>query len=328
MATTDHYKTLQVDPRADHTVIHAAYFALAKKYSGDDKKMKQINAAKSVLLDEEDARKKYDKDRTPKGKIIGDYRIIEKLAEGGFGTTYKAEHIKLGMPVCIKHALNVGPTDEKILLDEARSMWDLRHWGIPAIRDILKMPDDSLSLVMSYVPGPTLTQLIEDYPTGLDSETVAWIAERVLNILKYLHMHGVVHGDVKPQNIIVQEDSHNVVLVDYGLSSVKPTKTSGSKGYTPFFAAPEQMEKRPPIPQSDLYGLGMTMVFALGGDVEFVKVPADTTENLIAFIKRLIKRDPLSRPKVWVKEDLCDTIKQIRMSDFNRTSSGMKPIKK
>ncbi len=328
MATSDHYKTLQVDPRAEDEVVHAAYFALAKKYTGNDKVMKQINAAKSVVLDNS-SRKKYDKERIPKGKIVGDYRIIEKLAEGGFGITYKAEHVQLGTPVCIKHALNVSPTDEKILLDEARSMWDLRHCGIPAIRDILKMPDDSLSLVMSYVPGPTLTELIEDNPNGLDPETVAWIAERVLNILKYIHMHGIIHGDIKPQNVIIQEESHTVVLVDYGLSSVKPTSDSGSKGYTPFFAAPEQMENdKPPLPESDLYGLGMTMVFALGGDVEKVKVPAETPENLCAFIKRLIKRSPLSRPQVWQKEDLCVTIKEVRLADFNRDASGMKPIKK
>lgn len=327
MPTTDHYRTLQVDSQADKEVIHAAYHALCVKYSGDQAKMKLLNEAKATLLN--DSKKAtYDLDRKPTGKrIVGDYRILAKIAEGGFGTTYKAEHVKLGNLVCIKHAINVSPTDEKILLEEASSMWDLRHWGIPAIRDILTMPDNSLSLVMSYIPGPTLTEVLEKNPNGIEAEHVAWIVERVLNILKYLHMHGVVHGDVKPQNIIIQPESHTVVLVDYGLSAVKPSSSTSAKGYTPHFAAPEQIEGKPPIPETDLFGLGMCMIYALGGDVERVKVPSHVPDGMCGFIKRLIKREPCSRPRVWKDEDLCETIKEVRATDFRRVASNMKPLK-
>jgi serine/threonine-protein kinase len=252
---------------------------------------------------------------------------LSKIAEGGFGVTYKAEHIALGSLVCIKHAIGVGPAEEKILLDEARSMWDLRHYGIPAIRDVLKMPDDSLSLVMSFVPGRTLAQIREDhYKDGIDPEHVAWITERVLNVLKYLHMHGVVHGDIKPQNIIVQPESHTVVLVDYGLAALKPSARTEAKGYTPYFAAPEQIDGKVPIPETDFYGLGMTMIHSLGGDVEHVKVPGDTPDHMIAFIKSLIRRDVLQRPN-WEKIDLCESIKKVREKDFGRSASNMKPLK-
>lgn len=118
MAKKDFYKTLQVDPRADLKVIEAAYRVLAIQYRDDDETMKALNEAQETLTDV-DNRKKYDKERKPAGKIIGDYRIVDKIAEGGFGTTYKAEHVRLDSPVCIKHALNIGPTEEKTLLDEA-----------------------------------------------------------------------------------------------------------------------------------------------------------------------------------------------------------------
>jgi serine/threonine protein kinase len=319
----DHYKVLQVDSQAEEQVIVAAYHALVKMYSKETDKLTLLNNAKNTLTK---GRKDYDNDRRKKhGKIIGDYEIISQIAEGGFGTTYKAKHRTLESLVCIKHALNISSTAEKVLLDESRLMWDLRHWGIPAIRDILRMPDGSLALVMSYVPGPTLAQILEKHPNGIDPEHVAWITERLLNILQYLHFHGIVHSDIKPQNVIIQPESHTVVLVDYGLSAFRPKHKTDAKGYTPYFAAPEQIAGGTPIPETDFYSLGMTLIFALGGDVEFVKVPNSTPTNLCTFIKQLIRREPLSRPN-WGSQNLCESIKKVRQEDFGRTASMMKPL--
>jgi len=332
MATDDHYKTLEVDRRASDAVISAAYKALVKQAhdAKDEERWKRLNAAYEVLSDTA-KRKKHDRtaaDSIKRGKVIGDYRILEQIAEGGFGTTYKAEHRLTGKLVCIKHASHVSAHDEQILLDEARSCWDLRHWGIPAMRDILRMPDDSMALVMSYVPGPTLAEVLEkkEYNNGLDAEHVAWIVDRTLNILKYLHFNGVVHGDMKPQNMIIQPEDHTVVLVDYGLSKVKPTRKDGALGYTPFFASPEQESGRVPLPESDFFGLGKTMIFALGGDVEFIKVPEHTPDAMCEFIKHLIKQDPLARPN-WQDVDLCEEFRKIRKACFGRTFSNMKPLK-
>lgn len=262
------------------------------------------------------------------GKIIGEYRIVSKIADGGFGVTYRAEHLTLGTPVCIKHASHVSPADEELLLDEARAMWDLRHYGVPAVRDLIRLPDSSLALVMSYIPGRTVSEIrdLSCHEHGMDPEHVAWIGERCLNVLKYLHMeHGVIHGDVKPQNIIVQNDTHTVVMVDYGLSQIKPTRSDTAKGYTPYFAAPEQVAGQIPIPETDFYGLAMTMVYALGGDVVRIKVPEAVPDPLCQFIKRLLRRDPLSRPR-WETEDLVETMRIVRRESFGRTHSNMKPL--
>jgi serine/threonine protein kinase len=324
----DYYRLLECDPKASEKVIHAAYRALADLHKNDEGRMKKLNAAKEVLLDSE-KKANYDgrRDKPKEGKVIGEYRILSKIAEGGFGTTYKAEHITTGCPVCIKHALEISAADEEMLLHEARLIWDLRHWGIPAVRDILRMPDGSLALVMSYVPGPTLAEIRETskYQDGIDAEHVAWMTERILNILRYLHLNGIVHGDMKPQNVIVQPTDHTVVLVDYGLSLVRPTARDNTKGYTPYFAAPEQIAGKTLLPETDFYGLGMTMIFALGGDVDAVKVPSDTPDAMVAFIKKLIKRDIRSRPN-WDTENLCETIQEVRKRDFGRKVSGMKPL--
>ncbi len=333
----DHYRVLHVNPDADADVISAAYKSLVKKAKGDDRRLKLLNAAVDVLGDPK-RRADYDQSRRPKDNLVGEYRLIEKIAEGGFGETWKAEHVSNGKLVCLKYALNLDPEDEAFLISETALMWDLRHYSIPAVRGLLRMPDNKLALVMSYIQGPTLAQLIEKhYPEGLDAEHVAWIVERILNVCKYLHMHGVVHGDIKPQNIIVEPDTHTCVLVDYGLSQIKPTRKSTAKGFTPYFAAPEQYttdpktheilpSDTPPIPESDLYGLGMTAIFALGGDVANIKVPSTVPANMVQFLKNMIRRDPLKRPKVW-QEDLCETIKEVRQKDFGRTTSAMKALK-
>jgi serine/threonine protein kinase len=323
-----YYKTLEVDPKASPEVIKASYHALSVKHKENEDRRKRLNNAFAVVGDDS-KRINYDKrakDSVKRGKQIGNYRILEEIAQGGFGTTYKGEHIETGKEVCIKHANNVSALDQQILLDEARACWDLRHWGVPAMRDVLLMPDDSMALVMSYVPGPTLAEILERYDDGLEPEHVAWITERTLNTLKYLHYNGVVHGDLKPQNIIVQPEDHTAVLVDYGLAKVKPNRKDGAIGYTPFFAAPEQIDGKVPIPETDFFGLGKTMIFALGGDVEHIKVPGHTPDHMCAFIKRLIKQEPLRRPN-WQDEDLCDVIAEMRMNDFGRNASNMKPLK-
>src|SRR3989338_5418110 len=222
----DWYEILQVNPRARFEVIDAAYKALMKLYhpdkGGDKNRAEEINDARAILMNPS-TRAEYDTLRNKlKGEIIGNYRILELIAKGGFGETYKAKHILADEFVCFKHCSNISPEDEALLRAEAKAIWDLRHYALPVMRDFVRMDDGSFSLVMSYIPGPTLAHVVEK-AGRLDAEDVAWITERIINSLKYLHYHGVVHGDIKPQNIIIQPESHAVVFVDFGLSMVKPS---------------------------------------------------------------------------------------------------------
>jgi serine/threonine protein kinase len=332
-AKSDYYALLQVHPRAEAEVIEAAYRALGAAYppGSGGKNDPAVEIAEAYdTLSVPSKRERYDAERSDarKGVIIGEYRVIEEIAEGGFGKTYKAEHLMLGEPVCIKQCSRISPQSDAILVEEAKAMWNLRHFGIPAPRTVLRLEDGSLALVMSYIPGPTLAQIVEKHGR-LDGEHVAWIAQRILNVLMYLHHHGVVHGDLKPQNVIVQPDTHTVVLVDFGLSAVKPARGSKSKGYTDVFAPPEQLAGGTILPESDFYSLGMTMLHALnGGDIdriESLEVPGDVPDALCRFIKRLIVQDVLDRPK-WENENLFETIQKVREQSFGRSQSGMKPL--
>ena len=325
------YQVLEVNPKARLSVIDAAYRALMKDHHPDvghsGLVATDINEAYQTLSDPL-RRKDYDDELEKKsGTVVGAYKLLNQIAEGGFGRTYKAEHKVLKELVCIKDCSNVTLADTTMLIDECKVLWDLRHYALPTMRDLIQMDDGRVLLVMSYIPGPTLEQQVNK--TGaLDPEAVAWIAERMLNALNYIHRHGVIHGDIKPQNIIVQEDKHMAVLVDFGLSLVKPTSTSEAKGYTPYYAPPEEVAGKPLVPESDYYSLGMTMLFALAGSADNVArkmVPADVPDELCKFVKRLIARDVNSRPQ-YGKEDLCDTILAIRQKVFGRRRSSMKPI--
>ncbi len=329
----DHYQVLQIRPDAEPAVVKAAYRALIKIHhpdrGGDTRLADRLNAAYAVISDSEQ-RQVYDRERNNLTGVIvgaGRYRLLEPIAEGGFGRTYKAEHLGLGGLVCIKHCAKISADHAAILKAEAKTVFGLRHFAIPAVHDFFLMDDGSAALVMDYIPGPTLMQIIEK-SGRLIPEHVAWITERVLRALLYLHQHGVLHGDLKPQNVIVQPKMHMAVIIDYGLSQVKPTRTSAPLGYTPVFAPPEEIAGKPLVPESDLYSLGMTMIYALSGSLEMVhekKIPQDTPEPIKEFIYSLIRQNIFDRAS-WRKSDLVEDWATLRSQVFGRTHSGMMPI--
>lgn len=325
----DPYKTLEVNERASASVIKAAYHALIKENhpdrKGSEARAKEINAAYEVLSDEA-KRKKFDnKGKDESGIMIGNFEVLESIAEGGFGRTYKGEHNLTKEPVCIKHCSMISAAHDAVLIQEAKAIWDLRHYSLPVMRDLQRLDDGSLALIMSYIQGPTLEQVIEK-AGKLDAENVCWITERIFNALLYLHHHGVIHGDIKPQNIIIQPKTHSVVLIDFGLAMVKPSESTKSQGYTPVFAAPEQIAGKPLLPASDYYSVGMLMLYALtGGDEKRLKnkqIPNSVPDILCDFIANLVNKDILKRPQ----SDLFDEFIEIRKTAFGRASSGMKPI--
>lgn len=259
--------------------------------------------------------------------VIGSFRVIGRVAEGSSGTTYLGEHVVLGEKVCIKHCHHATAVAVEEFKREAKVMWDLRHFSIPVVRDFILLPDGSAALVMSYIPGASLEQLV-NVAHQLEAETVAWVSERVLNALSYMHAHGVVHGGIIPRDIIVQTD-HSVVLTDFGLAMVRPQPTEHSHGYVRLFSPPEQVAGNLPlIPECDFYSLGMTMIYALTGDVEQVRqrhVPTGTPEPLCRFIEKLVDPDYRRRPH-WENSNVWEQFQQVRQEAFGRTHSAMKPI--
>lgn len=256
--------------------------------------------------------------------IIGNYEVLKQIGSGGFATTYLARHIILGELACLKQNQNLSKEDTDLLLQEAKLLWKIHHHSLPTLRDYLKCDDGSCVLVMTYIEGKDLYNIVEKCG-AIETEHVCWITQRLLNSLHYLHFYGIIHGDVKPQNILIQPNEHNAVLVDYGFSTIKPHRKSKNIGCTPAFAAPEQMTGKPPIPETDIYGLGVSMIYALGGDITGKTLPSSVPHELSEFFLQMVKHDPLKRPST--AQELIQPLSNLRVKLFGRSSSDGKILK-
>lgn len=247
--------------------------------------------------------------------MIGNYKILKEIGEGGFGKTYLALHTILNKKVVIKQSLYKSMEAQKILLNEASVLFDLNHWALPTVKDVITDDENNLLLVMSYIEGAELNQYVNENGP-LEIETVCWITQRILSALYYLHYNGIIHRDIKPANIIVNFKTHIATLVDFGLSKLNPDCKIDSSGFTPYFSSPEQINGKAPIPESDIYSLGMTMIFLLGGNIKTKEVPFNIPDILKEFIERMIKENPLER--FYDCKKLNDELSEIRELIFNR----------
>lgn len=250
--------------------------------------------------------------------MIGNYTIIKVIGQGGFGKTYLAEHTLLHKQVVIKQANFQSQIAQQMLLDEAGLLWDVNHWALPTVKDVLLTADGDVLLVMSFIAGEELFAHVKT-AGPVEPETACWITQRIFSALYYLHFRGIVHRDVKPANIIVNFDTHIATLVDFGLSKLQPDGRPDASGYTPYFGSPEQVAGKAPLPESDIYSLGMTMLYMLGGDIRSKVVPDTVPDALQAFIYALLREDPRQRPRNC--QELNEQLGALRKTLFSRAHS-------
>ncbi len=252
---------------------------------------------------------------------IGNYRVKKQIGEGGFGRVFQGEHTLLGTEVCLKQNRNASVEDVELLKHEAKLMWKLDEYhSIPSIKDFYELNKETGVLVMSYIEGSTLEDLIKE-KGPLHAEDASWIMERLLGALYYAHCKGVIHTDVKPENVFIEPQNRDIKLIDWGLASFKPTSKTKPIGYSPKYAAPELINGSPPLPETDLYGAGIVYLRALGGDIEKKSFRKDTPTEIVSFCNRLLLYEAKERPN-WDKENLIETLSSVRENVFGRRHSG------
>ena len=218
------------------------------------------------------------------GKTLqgGKYTLDAELGRGGFGITYKATHHYLNQVVVIKtlnEALRNDPNFlefQRKFQDEARRLAMCVHPNIVRVSDFFL--EDGLSfMVMDYIPGPTLEEWVfPDRP--LPEATAVHYIRQIGAALRVVHQNGLLHRDIKPQNIILRTGTQQVVLIDFGISreftpgSTQTHTNMISSGYAPveqYFV----QEKRSPA--TDVYGLAATLYALLTAQIPTASILRD-----------------------------------------------------
>ena len=208
------------------------------------------------------------------GRVIDRYTLVEKLGSGGMGEVYKGHHASLDQYRAVKILpphLSQHPELVERFLREAKRGAALVHPNIVRLEHVGEQ-DGLHYLVMDYVPGRSLRQLIDEHGP-LSPERAARILLQVCRALTYAHAAGVVHRDVKPSNILVEETGR-AVLTDFGIArwaeSEDPALTAaGSCVGTPEYTSPEQIRGEAVDGRSDVYSLGVVLYEVLTGELPF-----------------------------------------------------------
>ncbi|HEX5062753.1 MAG TPA: protein kinase [Kofleriaceae bacterium] len=226
------------------------------------------------------------------GRVLGDkFKLTACIGIGGSGAVYKADQMALGRTVAVKILNEELCADPRMITrfrGEAMSASRLNHPNCVSIIDYGQAPDGLLYLAMEYVKGPTLTQLlVNEHPLGV--ERVIDVVCQSLAGIEEAHLAGVVHADLKSDNIIVDQRRAGIDLVkivDFGIArlvtGVREAEDRSISG-TPEYMAPEVISGAPPSFASDIYAVGIILYELLAEKTPFFA--SSTTEILTNHLK-------------------------------------------
>jgi serine/threonine-protein kinase len=252
--------------------------------------------------------------------LAGRYSLERELGRGGMGVVYLAREVRLDRPVAIKVLPPSKTADPKLrerFLREARTAAKLSHPNVIPIHAV-EETGAFVFFAMAYVEGETLTERVRRRGPLAPSEA-ARVLRDVAWALAYAHGQGVIHRDVKPDNILLEQGSGRVLVADFGIAGVVAgagALVAGEVVGTPEFMSPEQALGEAVDARSDLYSLGVVGYFALSGTLPFeaekatevlakqVTEPAPplasaapgVPRRLAQAIDRCLAKDPADRP--------------------------------
>ncbi len=273
------------------------------------------------------------------GATIGRFTITRRLGAGGMGQVYAAEDTTLRRVVAIKRmAPHSSPseTDRKRLLKEAQRASALNHHGIGGIYDVFEHAGE-LWVVMEYVEGETLRQRLKK---PISTEEFFEIAIQCCEGLQAAHEKGIIHGDIKPDNIMIGP-GNRVKILDFGVARrrwsstpsdvTKSMETMVATGGTPAYMAPEVLLQRPDDGRSDIFSLGLVFYEMLGGAQPF------QSDSLATTVARIVHEEPptlknvpgplasvITRALAKKPEERHPTVGAL-LEDLRRVQQGLKP---
>lgn len=246
------------------------------------------------------------------------YTLARVLGSGSSATVYLARHQGLNRPVALKRISNtdLSDSDSQLLIAEGRVLASVTNAHIARIYDVA-VGGGAVWLVMEYVPGPTLQEILDEPDAIGPLRATNWSAQ-LADALVALDNVGVVHQDLKPANVIVT-GGRECRLVDFGIAWSRHSRVFG--GGTPAFMSPEQVAGQTVTPKSDVYSLGLMSYQMLAGHHPFSDAEGDPTAMMQAHLDR---RPPKIRS---VRPDVSQSVSQavgaaIRKSPALRPSAA------
>jgi serine/threonine protein kinase len=244
----------------------------------------------------------------PEGTVLGAYRLVRRIGTGGMGAVYEAEHQELRKRVALKTPYTeagLSPEGRARFVQEGKTVSRIRHPHVVDITDVGEI-DDIAYLVMEYLEGETLADLIRR-EGALDTQLIADILVPVAAALHEAHGLGIVHRDMKPDNIFLTHSVHGHLhpkVLDFGISKVvgdaaspRLTGTNAILG-TPSYVSPEQLESaQSTTPMSDQYSLGVVIYEASTGENPFAGYTS-LMSMMNAVVKGLYRRPLEVNPRV------------------------------
>ena len=272
--------------------------------------------------------------------VDGRYRVLSRLGAGGMADVYCAEDTHLGRQVALKVLYRRFAQDEEFVerfKREARSAAGLTHPNVVNVFDRGEH-DGTYYIAMEYLPGSTLKEVIAA-GGPLDQEAVVDIGVQILRAASFAHRRGVVHRDLKPHNVML-DDAGNAKVTDFGIARAGASEMTeaGSIMGTAQYLSPEQAQGHPATAQSDLYSIGIILYELLTGQLPFDGDSAvaiavqhlndqpppihslrpDVAPELEAAVMRSLAKDPGSR---WADAD-----EFIRALEGARAGMAAKPL--
>jgi tRNA A-37 threonylcarbamoyl transferase component Bud32 len=221
---------------------------------------------------------------TPEGVEALRFRLLREIGRGATATVYLARDEALDLPVALK-VLHPQLADARRsdalrrFFAEARLAAAIRHPGAVAIYDV---DEAAHALAMEWIAGGTLRTRLRENANGLPAAELTATARGLLGTLAYLHGRGIVHGDLKPSNLLLRAPGQ-VVIADFGAAElIGAAPTNADAGGTPLYLAPEQFRGAPTSPATDLYAAGavlfeMTLGRPLRSHAALLRGPPDPT---------------------------------------------------
>jgi serine/threonine-protein kinase len=260
------------------------------------------------------------------GRLIeGKYRIEQVIGAGGMGAVYRGEHVRLQRAVAVKVLLNAyrqGSQEEQRFYREARIAGSIGHPNIPEVFDLGTLEDGSPFLVMELLEGQSLLARIER-EGQLPIADVIKIGDEMLSALAAAHEKGIVHRDIKPDNVFLARRAGGLIvakLLDFGISkNLRDHHSSnltdpGLLMGTPVYLAPEQARLDPNLDHRvDIWAAGVTFYEMLTGSIPF------DASNIPELITKILF-EPAVRPKV-IRPEIPEWLETIVLRAMERNAA-------